>query len=155
MDAVNRRIIGCLLRDGRATYQEIGDEVGLSAPAVKRRIDLMLARGQIAGFTVLVDPEELGWNVEAYVELFCRGIVSPAALERELGPIPEVVRVATVTGEADALVHVMASSMAEIERTVERIRSSTRVDKTRTVIVMSRVIDRPTRAGAPAVGSEA
>lgn len=143
MDETNRRIVGHLLRDGRATYQEIGDAVGLSAPAVKRRVDLMLARGEIAGFTVQVDPEALGWSIEAYVEVFYRGIVPPAALARDLAPIPEVVRVVTVTGDADAIVHVMARSMAQIEETVERIRSSAKIDKTRTAIVMSRVIDRP------------
>ena len=41
------------------------------------------------------------------------------------------------------MVHVMATSMEEIERTVERIRTVTHVVKTRTALVMSRVIDRP------------
>jgi DNA-binding Lrp family transcriptional regulator len=152
VDAINRKIVGHLLQDGRATYQEIGEVVGLSAPAVKRRVDLMVARGEIAGFTVLVDPATLGWSIEAYVEIFCHGNVSPAVLERDLASIPEVVRVNTVTGDADAMVHVMAGSMAEIEQTVERIRSTTRVDKTRTAIVMSRVIDRPARASAQELG---
>ncbi|MCA5894438.1 Lrp/AsnC family transcriptional regulator [Isoptericola sp. NEAU-Y5] len=149
MDGVNRRIVGHLLRDGRATYAEIGAAVGLSAPAVKRRVDLMLARGEIAGFTVRVAPEELGWGVEAYVELFCRGNVSPATLRRDLAAIPEIVRVDTVTGEADAMVQIMAGGMADVERTVEAIRASGRVDKTRTSLVMTRVIDRPARPGSP------
>ncbi|PZR53211.1 Lrp/AsnC family transcriptional regulator [Xylanimonas oleitrophica] len=151
MDALNRKIVGHLLQDGRATYQEIGEAVGLSAPAVKRRVDLMRARGEITGFTVKVDPHVLGWAIEAYVEIFCRGIVSPAVLRRDLGAIPEVVEVATVTGDADAIVRVMAESMAEIEQTVERIRTSGRIERTRTAVVMSRVIDRPVRDG----GSEA
>jgi DNA-binding Lrp family transcriptional regulator len=151
VDAVNRRIVGHLLRDGRATYQEIGDAVGLSAPAVKRRVDLMRARGEITGFTAVVDPQVLGWSIEAYVEIFCRGNVTPEVLARELGEIPEVVEVATVTGDADALVRVMAASMAGIEESVERIRTSGRVERTRTSVVMSRVIDRPARTGA---GSE-
>ncbi len=143
MDAVNRAIVGELLRDGRATYQEVGSAVGLSAPAVKRRVDLMLTRGEIAGFTVRVDPQAMGWILEGYVEIFCSGIVSPKVLERDFAPIPEVVRVSTVTGDADAIVHVMATSMEEIERTVERIRTVTHVVKTRTALVMSRVVDRP------------
>ncbi|ACZ32305.1 transcriptional regulator, AsnC family [Xylanimonas cellulosilytica DSM 15894] len=145
MDELNRQIVGYLLRDGRATFQEIGSAVGLSAPAVKRRVDLMRARGQIAGFTAVVDPHVLGWEIEAYVEIFCRGNVTPEALARDLGDIPEVVEVATVTGDADAIIHVMAASMAGIEASVERIRSSGRVERTRTSVVMSRVIDRPAR----------
>jgi DNA-binding Lrp family transcriptional regulator len=103
MDELNRAIVERLLRDGRATYQEVGNAVGLSAPAVKRRVDLMLARGEIAGFTVHVTPAAMGWTLEGYVEIFCDGIVAPAVLRRDLSPIPEVVRVATVTGDADAL----------------------------------------------------
>ena len=68
MDAVNRAIVGELLRDGRATYQEVGSVVGLSAPAVKRRVDLMIARGEISGFTVRVEPQAMGWILEGYVE---------------------------------------------------------------------------------------
>ncbi|MBL0886928.1 Lrp/AsnC family transcriptional regulator [Myceligenerans indicum] len=143
MDELNRAIIERLLRDGRATYQEVGNAVGLSAPAVKRRVDLMLARGEIAGFTVHVTPAAMGWTLEGYVEIFCDGIVAPAVLRRDLAPIPEVVRVATVAGDADAIVHVVAADMAGIERTVERIRSAAHVVKTRTSIVMSRVVDRP------------
>jgi DNA-binding Lrp family transcriptional regulator len=143
MDALDRAIVARLLVDGRATYQQVGSAVGLSAPAVKRRVDAMLARGEINGFTVVVDPAALGRGVEAYVELFYRGNVAPAQLSRDLAPIPEVVGVATVTGDADALVHVLAASMADVERTVERIRTTANVDKTRTAIVMSRVVERP------------
>lgn len=143
VDRLNREIIGHLLADGRATYQQIGAQVGLSAPAVKRRVDQMLARKQISGFTVLIDPASLGWDTEAYVELSYRGNVSTERLKRDLEAIPEVVGVWTITGDADALVHVMASNMAEIERTVERMREFDNVDRTRSVIVMSRVLDRP------------
>jgi|SRR5664279_1025405 len=142
MDAVNRSIIGHLLTDGRATYQEVGTKVGLSAPAVKRRVDQMLARQEISGFTAVIDPASLGWDTEAYVELSYQGNVSPARLKRDLEAIPEVVGVWTISGDADALVHVMASNMTEIERTVERMREFANVNRTRSVIVMSRLFER-------------
>lgn len=143
MDAVNREIIGYLLKNGRASYQEIGKKIGLSAPAIKRRVDQMVARKEIAGFTALIDPASLGWDTEAYVEISYTGNVPPSKLKRDLEQIPEVVGVWTVSGDADALVHIMASNMAEIEKTVERMRESANVDRTRSVIVMSRILDRP------------
>lgn len=143
MDAINREIIGHLLKDGRATYQHIGNAVGLSAPAVKRRVDQMIVRKQIAGFTAVIDPASLGWDTEAYVEISYQGNVSTSRLKQDLEAIPQVVGVWTVSGDADALVHVMASNMAEIEQTVERMRESANVDRTRSVIVMSRVFQRP------------
>lgn len=142
MDSMNRSIIGHLLRDGRATFQQIGQQVGLSAPAVKRRVDQMLARKEISGFTAVIDPASLGWDTEAYVEISYKGNVSTARLQRDFESIPEIVGVWTVSGDADALVHVMASNMAEIERTVERMRMFPNVDRTRSVIVMSRIFER-------------
>ncbi|WP_028477791.1 Lrp/AsnC family transcriptional regulator [Nocardia sp. CNY236] len=143
MDDLDRRILEHLLEHARASFQEIGGAVGLSAPAVKRRVDRLVAKGQITGFTAVVDPAALGWTTEAYVEVYYRDNISPAELEHSLEPIPQVVGVWTIAGEADALVHVMATDMAEIEGTVERIRQNARVGRTRSSIVMSRILERP------------
>ncbi|MEU2037294.1 MULTISPECIES: Lrp/AsnC family transcriptional regulator [Nocardia] len=143
MDDLDRRILEQLLKNARASFQEIGGVVGLSAPAVKRRVDRLVAAKQITGFTALVNPAALGWKTEAYVEVYYRDNISPAELKRSLEPIPQVVGVWTIAGEADALVHVMATDMAEIEVTVERIRENARVGRTRSAIVMSRILERP------------
>ncbi|TCJ95450.1 Lrp/AsnC family transcriptional regulator [Nocardia alba] len=143
MDDIDRRILAELLVHARASFQEIGSVVGLSAPAVKRRVDKMVQSGQITGFTAQVNPAALGWKTEAYVEVYYRDNISPAELRRTLEPIPQIVGVWTIAGEADALVHVMATDMAEIEVTVERIRENARVGRTRSSLVMSRILERP------------
>ena len=143
MDRIDEKVIGFLLRNARATLAEIGSEVGLSAPAVKRRIDRLVAGGAIQGFTALIDPDVLGWQTEAYVELYCKGTVSPEDLRRSLERVHEVVGAVTVSGEADALVHMLASDVKQLERALERIRDEPNVDHTRSVIVLSRLIDRP------------
>ena len=56
MDALDRAVVGCLVVDARSTFAEIGDQVGLSASAVKRRVDRLIAAGAIRGFTAVVDP---------------------------------------------------------------------------------------------------
>ena len=142
MDDLDRGIVGCLLRNARATFAEIGEEVNLSAPAVKRRVDRLVASGAIRGFTTLVDPAVLGWQTEAYVEIFCKGTVSPQELRASLERVPEVVGACTVSGAADALVHVLASDVRQLERALERIRDEHNVDHTESVIVLSRLIDR-------------
>ena len=55
MDAIDERMIGCLLRDGRATYAEIGAVVSLSAPAVKRRVDRLRVGASPASHDAGVD----------------------------------------------------------------------------------------------------
>ena len=142
MDEVDRGIVACLLRDARATYAEIGGEVGLSAPAVKRRVDRLLDSGAIRGFTALVDPAALGWTTEAYVEVYYKGTVSPQDLRRSLEGVPEVVGACTISGAADALIHMLASDIGHLERALERIREERNVDHTESVIVLSRLIDR-------------
>src|SRR6202042_9191 len=109
MDDIDARIVACLIRDPRASCAVVGGEVGLSAPAVKRRVDRLRAAGAITGFSARVDPVAMGWTTEAYVELFCGGKTTPEEIGAAVRRHPEVTDACTVTGEADALVHIRAS----------------------------------------------
>jgi DNA-binding Lrp family transcriptional regulator len=142
MDDVDHRIVRALVANGRATFLELGERVGLSASAAKRRFDRLLKSGAVRGFTAQVDPGVLGWGTEAYVEVYCKGTVSPAELRRSLELIPEVVGACTVTGAADALLHLLAEDVAHLERALERVRTERNVDHTVSIIVLSRLIDR-------------
>lgn len=142
MDALDRKLLDLLRDDGRAPYAELGERIGLSASAVKRRVDRMTADGVIRGFTVLTDPEAVGHGTEAYVELFCRGIVGPAELRRILEKVPEVIEATTVTGQADAMVTLRAKDTQDLERALEQVRAPNQVDSTRSAIVLSRLIER-------------
>jgi DNA-binding Lrp family transcriptional regulator len=142
LDDIDARIITALIRDARASYAVIGDEVGLSAPAVKRRVDRLRASGAITGFTARVDPAALGWTTEAYVELFCVARTSPGEIAAAVRRYPEVADACTVTGEADALVHIRAADIKHFERVMERIGAEPFVLRTRSVIVLSRLVER-------------
>jgi DNA-binding Lrp family transcriptional regulator len=152
LDKIDERIVAALIEDARASYATIGSLVGLSAPAVKRRVDRLQETGAIRGFTARVDPAALGWTTEAYVELFCRALTSPADIRAAVRRYPEVVGACTVTGEADALLHIQAADVGHFEQVVERIRAEPFTTRTRSVIVMSRLIDR---TGGPVPASSA
>jgi DNA-binding Lrp family transcriptional regulator len=141
-DELDRRIVAALVDDARATYAEVGAIVGLSAPAVKRRVDRLRASGAITGFSAQVDPTALGWTTEAYVELFCRGRTSPADIGAAVSKHPEVIDACTITGEADALLHIRAADVRHFEQVVERIGAEPFVVRTRSVIVLSRLVHR-------------
>ncbi|MEV5479470.1 MULTISPECIES: Lrp/AsnC family transcriptional regulator [Streptomyces] len=143
MDAVDEEIIRCVLRNARSTYAEIGEAAGLSAPAAKRRLDRLVATGAIRGFTALIDPQTLGWRTEAFVEVYCRGNPSPAELRRNLDEIPEVVEACTVSGAADAMLHMLAGDITHLEQAIQRVREAPVIDRTESVIVLSRLINRP------------
>ena len=142
VDDIDARIIDALIKDARASYALIGHEVGLSAPAVKRRVDRLRADGAIRGFSARVDPAAMGWTTEAYVELFCGGRTSPDEIAAAVRRYPEVVDACTITGEADALVHIRAADVRHFEAVMERIRAEPFVVRTRSVIVLSRLLER-------------
>ena len=143
MDNLDHGIINLLRRNARAGYGDIGEVIGLSASAVKRRVDRLVADKVIRGFTIQVDPIIDGLGTEAYVELFCRGTVSPADLRRILSDVPEVVDAGTVTGSADAIVHMRSRDIPSLELALERVRLAPNVDHTRSAIVLSKLIHRP------------
>jgi DNA-binding Lrp family transcriptional regulator len=142
-DEIDHKILALLAENGRATFADIGDEVGLSAPAAKRRVDRLVEEGTITGFTARVDPTVAGATMEAFIELYCRGRTSPDALRSIVEPHPAVTEAYSVTGEADALVHLRCAGVAELETTLELIRADERVVRSSTVIVLSRLFERP------------
>ncbi|MCW2582065.1 MAG: transcriptional regulator, AsnC family [Klenkia sp.] len=142
VDDIDRGIVAFLRRDGRATFAEIGADVGLSAPATKRRVDRLVASGAISGFAAIVDPAALGWSTEAYVEVSYSGVVSPDRLTADYTAITEVVSAWTVSGVADAVVHVQTRDVRHLEEVIQRIRVLPDVTGTQTEIVLSRLFQR-------------
>jgi DNA-binding Lrp family transcriptional regulator len=141
MDVVDQRIIALLLSDARASYAEIGSKVSLSAPAVKRRVDRLRASGVIKGFTTVIEPSAVGWTTEAFVELFCTGRTTPAQITVATRRHPEVVGAYTVSGQADDIGH--------LEQALERLRAEPFVTSTRSMIVLSRLVEVPTPLPVP------
>ena len=78
----------------------------------------------------------------AFVEVHCVANMSPIALRETLAAEPEIVAAYTVSGEADALVHVRATDVGHLEATIERIRANPEIARTKTIIVLSRLIAR-------------
>jgi DNA-binding Lrp family transcriptional regulator len=139
---LDQRIVSHLVANARASYAEIGKDVGLSAPAVKRRVDRLLETGVLRGFTAVVDPEALGWGTEAFVEVHCQGNVRPARIRARLEPLPEVVAAYTVSGAADAIVHLRAADIHHLEKALERVRGLEIVDRTVSTVVLSTLLER-------------
>ncbi len=142
LDDTDELILAELADNARATFAEIGERVNLSAPAVKRRVDRMLDNGVIRGFTTVIDRSALGWNTEAYVQVYCQGTIAPDLLRQAWVDIPEVIGAATVTGTSDAILHVLARNMQHLESALEKIRSTAHVERSESIVVLSSLIDR-------------
>ena len=141
-DDIDRQILALLADNSRLPYPAIGARVGLSAPAVKRRIDRLVDDGAITAFTVTVDPAALGSATQAFVEVFCRGRTSPDQIRQLALGHPAVMAAYTVTGDADALLHLRCADNRELEQALEHIRADETVERTNSVIVLSPLMAR-------------
>lgn len=146
VDEVDRKILVLLQDDGRRTFGDIGGRVGLSAPAVKRRVDRLRGEGALQGFTAVVDHGALGWHTEALVELFYRPGTTLDEVAATLRGHPEVVEAWSVTGEPDAIARVRTADNSDLERLIIDLQRNGLVERTRSVVVLSRLVSAA-RAG--------
>lgn len=140
MDAVDHQILALLVEDGRRTFDDIARRVSLSAPAVKRRVDRMRARGALRGFTAIVDHAALGDSTEALIELFFAAGTQLDAVAEVLRRFPEVVEAWSVTGEADAIARVRTHDNGDLERLIMDLQRDGLVQRTRSQVVLSRLV---------------
>ena len=69
LDETDLRIIELLAENARRSYSEIGDDVGLSGPAVSDRVQRLQDSGVLERFTVDVDRSQLRAGVPVFVRL--------------------------------------------------------------------------------------
>jgi DNA-binding Lrp family transcriptional regulator len=143
IDPIDRRIVALMREDARRSFQDIGRRVGLSAPAVKRRVDRLEATGVIRGYTAVVDPAALGWTTRGVVSLFCEGRMSADEVRAAVSPHPEVTAAYTLAGQASAALLVIARDTGHLEGALERIRRAPGVTGTQTQVVLSTLFERP------------
>lgn len=142
VDATDRRILALLAQDGRRSLEEISHHVGLSAPAVKRRVDRLRAVGTLRGFTVIVDDDALGWHAEAFVQLYLASDGSLPDLLAALSSMPETLGAWTVSGDADVLAHMRARDNEQLEQLLHELRRRRLVTRTHTQVVFTRLLTR-------------
>lgn len=68
-DLINEKILNILEENSRMTINEISKQVNLSAPAVRERINKMVDLGIIKSYTINIDYEKLGYDVEILIEI--------------------------------------------------------------------------------------
>ena len=143
MDAIDQQIVALLRENARRSFQDIGTQVALSAPAVKRRVDRLEATGVISAYSAVVDQAAMGWATHAVVSLFCEGHMNASEIRDAVAGHPEVAAAFTVAGEASAILHVRARDTEHLEQALERIRDAPGIRRTQTQVVLSTLFERP------------
>jgi len=73
----------------------------------------------------------------------CRGNVPPSRIRSSLIELPEVAAAYTVSGAADAIVHLRAADIHHLESALERLRGLEIIDRTVSTVVLSTLLERP------------
>lgn len=144
IDELDRQILASLRTDGRRTYTDLGRELGLSTPTVKRRVNRLEATGVIRGYAAVVDSTATGQGIEAIVEVYCAERTAPRDVLGAIEHLPEVLSAVTVSGDPDAVLRVQVDDVRHLERIVENLRRQPTVVRTRTMVILSVLVDRPT-----------
>ena len=122
LDKIDKLILRSLQADGRATYDQISEQVSLSPSAVLRRVKRLEDSGVIARYVALVPPEAVGLGLTAYLNVRLEKHTeshkrNPMDVFRaSVQTWPEVVECASLTGEMDYLLRVVVQDMAAYSR---------------------------------------
>ena len=130
-----------LQHNARLSYSELGQRVGLSAPAIADRMRRMEEAGVITSYRAEVDMSKLGLPVTAIIRLGSVAGQSCNLVALRVSEIPEVLECYRVTGNDSVVVRVVATSIDHLERIIDQL---TLYGAPTTSIVLSKSIQRPT-----------
>ena len=136
MEETDRAIVAALSQDGRLSYTDLADKVGLSVSAVHQRVRRLEQRGVIKGYYARIDHEALGLPLTAFVAIRPLDASQPDDAPDRLAKLPEIEACYSVAGEDFYLLLVRVESPAGLERLLQEIRTAANVT-TRTTVVLS------------------
>ncbi|AUH33637.1 Lrp/AsnC family transcriptional regulator [Paracoccus tegillarcae] len=118
IDAIDRRILDLLQRDGRISNADLAAKVNLSASACHRRVRRLEDDGIIRDYVALLDRKRVGRPTMVFVEITLSGQADEVldAFEKAVRVIPDVLECHLMSGAADYLLKVVASDTEDFAR---------------------------------------
>jgi Lrp/AsnC family transcriptional regulator of lysine biosynthesis len=133
MDEKDKQIIKTLKDDARAGYADIGNKIGLSEGAVRKRIKTLTDEGVIRKFTVKVNVAE---GAQAITLLATNPAYPTLEVSKKIQTLPNVETIYEVTGEYDIVAVIAGMNVTEVNECIEKIRRVEGIMKTNTMIVL-------------------
>jgi Lrp/AsnC family leucine-responsive transcriptional regulator len=115
MNALDTKILGLLIKDGRSSFAEIARMLGISRAHVRERVSKLMDEGVIEQFTAVVNPEKLGKAVSAFFDIK----VSPQGISdvaNSLSQRPEVISLYIMNDMQSLHMHTLTEDMDVLER---------------------------------------
>ena len=134
MDDTARKLIGLLRDNARASVASLAKALGVSRGTVQNRIDRLIDRGTIQGFTVRAKPDSA--SIRAVMMLGVEGERSDQILKILRG-FPEVSVVHSTNGRWDMVVELQTDDLTTFDRVLHRIRQIAGVSGSETSLLLS------------------
>ena len=137
LDRIDIQILATLQEHCKTPLAKIGEQVGLSAPAVIERIKKLEESEVIVGYTALLDARKLGCDIAAFIGVLISHPRSIADVEETIGSRPEVLECHHVTGGYTLLLKVRVVDTSALEALISHLRAVEGVARTETMVVLS------------------
>lgn len=145
VEETDRAIVAALTEDGRLSYTDLAERVGLSVSAVHQRVRRLEQRGVISGYSARVAYDSLGLPLSAFVAIRPLDPSQPDDAPERLAKLPEIESCYSVAGEDFYLLLVRVGSPVDLERLLQQIRTAANVTTRTTVVLSTPYEGRPPR----------
>lgn len=118
MDKIDRNILRILQEEGRISFTELGERVGLSTTPCTERVRRMEREGIIQGYSARLNPAALKAGLLVFVELnlaYKSGDIFEE-FRRAVLKLPQVLECHLVSGDFDYLIKARISEMASYRK---------------------------------------
>lgn len=143
LDGVDARLVRELTADGRASYTDLAERVGLSVSAAHQRVRRLEQRGVIRGYGARVDPELLGLPLTAFVSVKPIDPGAPDDVPERLAGLAAIEACHSVAGDESYILKVRVSGPGALETLLQDIRAAANVSTRTTVVLSTPYEDRP------------
>ena len=140
---VDRALLAALVRDGRASYTELAERVGLSVSAVHQRVRRLEQRGLITGYRATLDAKALGLPMTAFVSITPIDVAQPDDAPARLAHLSAIEECHSVAGVESYILKVRVASPDALEQLLQQIRAAANVTTRTTVVLSTFYEDRP------------
>lgn len=136
LDDLDRSLISLLRLDSRTPAATLAKALKISRGTVQNRVDRLLSRGVIQGFTVKTRPDVDANRVRAIMSIAVEGERS-ASVVASLKGFPEVAAVHTTNGRWDLIAELDVETLAAFSATLDNIRQIAGIAATETSILLA------------------
>lgn len=147
LDEFDGRILDVLQSDGRISVVDLAERVHLSPTACHKRIKNLEESGAIAGYSAVVSPKALGYQLEAFVAVSIERQVKTAsdAFMKAVTKLNGVRGCYLLSGDTDFLLHVVAKDFETYTKVVlNEIMTLPSAKAVRTSFVLDKAVAPPT-----------